>query len=254
MLSYNIHYGKGTHGCLNLKRIAKVILLTNPDIVALQEVDRRRFRTLWVDQVAKLEELTGFTTVFEPNISYSFGGEYGNVILTRFPVISHKNHLLPHFYGGQRGILEAELVVPQEYGHKDGFLLHFFVTHLEAGKRDSLERIASAHTIESIVQPILGTPMILAGDLNDSPNSHTMCIFRKIWGIAGDGKTLKTFPSISPGRQLDYVLFHPRDRWKVVEIQVIPEKIASDHRPILVVLKWTGGDMVKQREHNLKKK
>ena len=38
--------------------------------------------------------------------------------------------------------------------------------------------------------------------------------------------------------KIDYVFFRPADGWRVVEKQVSDESIASDHRPLLVVLEW----------------
>lgn len=239
VLSYNIHYARSVYNLPNLKRIAKIIRSTNPDIVALQEIDRGRPRAWFVDQVEKLEQLTGLMAVFGPNKTVNNGGQSGNAILSRFPVISHKNYLLPRLYGGQRSMLQVDLVMPKEYNYDDN-ILHFFNVHLEAQKKDSLERIASANFIEDIVQPILGNPMILAGDFNDVPESQTMSIFRNIWGIAGDEEIFKTFPSIAPYKQIDYILFHPKDSWKIVKVSVINEKIASDHRPVLAVFEWIG--------------
>lgn len=45
-----------------------------------------------------------------------------------------------------------------------------------------------------------------------------------------------TIPVTTPDRQIDFVLFRPAARWKVVKSRVLEEMIASDHRPILAVL------------------
>jgi endonuclease/exonuclease/phosphatase (EEP) superfamily protein YafD len=47
-----------------------------------------------------------------------------------------------------------------------------------------------------------------------------------------------TMPNV---RTIDYVLPRKADGWRVVETQVIEERVASDHRPVLVVLEWKGG-------------
>jgi endonuclease/exonuclease/phosphatase family metal-dependent hydrolase len=62
----------------------------------------------------------------------------------------------------------------------------------------------------------------------------------KDWAFATEpgGKGLITFPSGVPRQQIDYVLFRPAGRFKVVEAKVAEEKVASDHRPVLAVLKW----------------
>jgi endonuclease/exonuclease/phosphatase family metal-dependent hydrolase len=68
--------------------------------------------------------------------------------------------------------------------------------------------------------------------------------FEKRWKIAGamtpiDGGAprLLTFPSGEPVKWIDYVLVRPADRWEVVEVRVIEERVASDHRPLLAVLR-----------------
>jgi endonuclease/exonuclease/phosphatase family metal-dependent hydrolase len=45
-----------------------------------------------------------------------------------------------------------------------------------------------------------------------------------------------TVPVTKPLRQIDYILVRPKDRWKVVETQVLDEAAASDHRAILAVI------------------
>ena len=45
VLTYNIHHAKGTDKMMDYERLAKVIGGMNPDIVALQEVDRETTRS-----------------------------------------------------------------------------------------------------------------------------------------------------------------------------------------------------------------
>jgi endonuclease/exonuclease/phosphatase (EEP) superfamily protein YafD len=40
--------------------------------------------------------------------------------------------------------------------------------------------------------------------------------------------------------RVDYVLIRPAGRWRVVESSIVDDAVASDHRPLLVVLEWTG--------------
>src|SRR6185436_4143043 len=94
IMSYNIRHGEGMDGRVDLARIADVIRRASPDVVALQEVDRGVQRTGGVDEPAMLGELAGMQSIFEKNIPYQ-GGEYGNAVLTRLPILYHQNHLLP---------------------------------------------------------------------------------------------------------------------------------------------------------------
>ncbi len=45
-----------------------------------------------------------------------------------------------------------------------------------------------------------------------------------------------TFPSDQPDKKIDYVMFYPRDKWRVIKTEVIADKIASDHCAYLVTI------------------
>ncbi|MHC4406088.1 MAG: endonuclease/exonuclease/phosphatase family protein [Planctomycetota bacterium] len=229
VLSYNIHHGEGVDGKLDLPRIADVIRSVNPDLVALQEVDRGTERTNKVDQPAELARLTGMNVVFGGNIRYQ-GGHYGNAVLSRFTIKRHKNHLLPLFDNGeQRGALEVEVELPNE-----GRRVLFLATHLDhrAGDR---ERHASAKAINKLVASSASQPAVLAGDLNDLPESETLREFGALWTRANE-QVLPTVPVNQPTKQIDFILFRPGERWKTIDVRVLDEAVASDHRAIFTVL------------------
>ncbi|MBT8045323.1 MAG: hypothetical protein KJO79_10270, partial [Verrucomicrobiae bacterium] len=81
VLSYNIHHGVGLDGKLDLGRIAKVIRKQNPDLVALQEVDKLVTRSDKTDQAVVLAKYLGLHVVFGKSIDFQ-GGVYGNAILS----------------------------------------------------------------------------------------------------------------------------------------------------------------------------
>jgi endonuclease/exonuclease/phosphatase family metal-dependent hydrolase len=228
VLTYNIHHGEGTDGKLDLARIAATIQEAEPDLVALQEVDQKVKRSGQVDQPAELAKLTGLHVVFGGNIPLE-GGEYGNAVLSRFPIERHKNHLLPLVDGGeQRGVLEVELQLP------NGEKLILLATHLDH-RRPEAQRMASAKAIGELIAGHRKTPAILAGDLNAVPQSEPLKEFLATWMNTAD-QPLPTIPVEKPARQIDYVLVRPANRWKVVETRVLDETVASDHRALLVVL------------------
>ena len=47
-------------------------------------------------------------------------------------------------------------------------------------------------------------------------------------------------PTGRPRFRGDYVLYRPAACWRVLETSVLDERVASDHRPVLAVLEWTG--------------
>lgn len=229
ILSWNIHHGEGTDGQLDLERIARVITSVNPDIVALQEVDRNCTRTGQVDQPAELARLTGLKVVFEKNVDLQ-GGEYGNALLTRWPVVRHQNHHLPNRDNGeQRGALFVELAVPQSQAG-----LTFIATHLDHRKPDE-ERLASAEFINALVLPDAGRSFLIAGDLNATPDSAVLTKFLEKWTNT-TAKSLPTIPSDKPSRQIDFIMMRRAGRWKTVECRVLDEAVASDHRAIFAEL------------------
>jgi endonuclease/exonuclease/phosphatase family metal-dependent hydrolase len=241
VLTYNIHHGEGVDGKFDLPRIAEVIKSVSPDLVALQEVDQGTARASGVDQPAELARLTGMEVVFGRNIEFQ-GGGYGTAVLSRLPVRAHSSVKLRSFYLGtaehpeQRGVQIVEIGDAGEEG------LVFLSTHLDY-RPDDRERMASAETINELAARYGNRHMILAGDLNAEPESRVMREFEKRWKVAGPatqangGAPLLTYPSGEPTKWIDYVLVRPAERWEVVEVRVIDERVASDHRPLLAVLR-----------------
>ncbi len=227
VLSYNIHHGEGIDGRVDLERIAKVIVAARADLVALQEVDCKASRSGSIDQPAELARLTGLHVAFGGNIDLQ-GGRYGNAVLSRYPIVNHENHLLPRFDDGeQRGVLIASLRIP---GLNEPLLL--LATHFDHRSEDR-ERIASARAIDDLFP---GDPIaLLAGDLNDDTASATLQLLETKWSRT-NRDPLPTVPVDHPTRQIDFVLYRPVDRWKVLKTRTLEEAVASDHRAILAEL------------------
>ncbi len=229
VLSYNIHHGRGVDGKIDLQRIAKIIRDARPDIVALQECDRKTRRSQGVDQPAELARLTDMHVLFEPNIAFQ-GGQYGNAVLSRRKAVRHVNHRLPSLtVGEQRGMLDVTFDL-----HDDGPRIRFLTTHLDY-RRDDSERLESCKMIEKLTAAQPDQPMILAGDLNALWDSRVMDRLRSQW-MTTRNKPIFTFPAGGPKRQIDYILYRPADRWKSVSTQVVEAPVASDHRPLLAEL------------------
>ena len=228
VLSYNIHHAQGVDKKLDLDRIAGVIRSAKPDVVALQEVDHKAKRTKGVDQAKKLGVLLKMHVAFGKNIDFQ-GGGYGNAVLSKSPIAKSENVLLPSFGGEQRGVLICEL--KHTAVEKP---IRILATHLDH-RADDRERIASAKRINELAAGHVAAPMILAGDINATPESDTLGVLKKVWRVANK-KPLPTFPATKPTRQIDYVLFRPKTQWRVIEVRVIDEAVASDHRAILAEL------------------
>ncbi len=222
VLTYNIHHGEGTDRKFDLERLAKIIKATEPDVVALQEVDRKTRRASGVDQAAELGKLTGMHAEFGNAMDYS-GGEYGEATLSRHKPTNVKVHALPHGPGR-----EPRAAIAVTLAARDGLPeLVFIGTHL--CHQSTEDRVAQAKQINEVYPPDSKVVAILAGDLNARTDSPPMREFGKQW--------TDTMPQRN---KIDYVLVRPRDPWHVIEAKVIPEPVASDHDPVLVVLEWRG--------------
>ena len=86
----------------------------------------------------------------------------------------------------------------------------------------------------TVIDSLAAPAAILAGDLNDTPGSAVLQRLSNRWRVADTGPT---FPADRPDRRIDYVAWTPVSEWTLVSQTVIAEAVASDHRPVLVVLR-----------------
>lgn len=232
VMTYNIHHGQGLDGKVDVRRIADLIKREQADIVALQEVDKGVERTMRRDLPAEFATLTGLTCVFSNNFPYQ-GGEYGNAVLSRFPIKRWANlHYKMLRPGEQRGILQLVLDV-------HGRELVFMDTHIDF-RGDDAERLLNAAEIQELIQQYRGQPMILCGDFNDTPASRPC---RKIaenfidaWASVGEGDGF-TIPAGRPAKRIDYIWIANDDSLVPLKARV-PDSAASDHLPVVAELRF----------------
>ncbi len=233
VMAYNIHHGRGMDNVVDLERIAKVIRDAAPDLVALQEVDYKTARTNGVDQAAELGRLTGMHHLFLRQIDFE-GGEYGQAILSKYPISDSNIHWLPGTPERERRIAAiGKIETPQP--------ILFGSTHLHHAKEEF--RNQQAEEINRIAKKS-NLPILLLGDFNAYPESQCIAILEKEWHSVtpsseanSSGSKLWTFPADDPKRQIDYIFGYPKNRWKSESFRAIDEAMASDHRPIVAVVK-----------------
>ena len=227
MLAYNIRHGKGLDGVLDLARQADVINAAKPDLVALQEVDYETGRTGNVDQLAELAQRLDMHYRFGKFMEHD-GGEYGLGVLSQLSIIEHRVIELP---AGQLEPRVALLVRTRPPGWSvDASVVSVHLDWLS----DDTQRFAQAQTLEAELRDEKGV-VIPAGDFNDVPGSRTIRLLRSKFGEASkpeDGN--KTFQADQPVREIDYVFWRgPEGSIAKAGSRVIPEAVASDHRPVL---------------------
>lgn len=226
MLSYNVRHGEGMDGKVDLARIARVVRSLNPDLVALQEIDKATGRTGRVDQMKELGGLTGMHYAFGSFMDYA-GGEYGMGILSAVPIREAVNFALPPGYE-PRSALAARV----EVGDASREILFVGVHLFETAE----ERLAQAAKLVELFKDEVA-PVILAGDFNSGPDSGVIKLLKRYWEVPDKGDDHLTWPSDNPEVEIDYIMFRPADRFEVIEHRLVHEPLASDHRPLLLELR-----------------
>ncbi|WP_428268552.1 endonuclease/exonuclease/phosphatase family protein [Haliangium sp.] len=240
VLTYNIHKCiGGVDRRYDPERVRDTIAHYEPDLVLLQEVDQMSPRSNHDRQVDLLGDMLGFRNrTYFPNVQVRSGGEYGNAILSRFPLTDTRNIDVTVGRRKRRSVLHARARVRLP-GTRRSRTVHVFNMHLglSGGERKiQLQRFLDSHPFNGFHHE---TPVIVGGDLND------------VWGTlggrffvpAGFGKMprlLRTFPSYAPVRALDGI--YVRGSAQLVKLQrsrLELAKRASDHLPLIADIELT---------------
>lgn len=236
-MTFNIHHGKGIDKQADLYRIADVIDKSDADIIGLNEVDEYfSKRSLYEDQISWLSNQLNMEHAFSPSISIKSKNlskvrQYGNALLSRYPIVAKKSHLfnfIPGLIEG-RSLLDTAIQINNE-------LFQIYVTHL------SLNPFLHSMQIDFILNQHGKNPhpIILMGDWNMNPGSRGWTKltyhFQDAWHIGGKG-TGYTYPSHRPRSRLDYIFVS--QNLKVVEAKVVTKMPnASDHLPLTATLRY----------------
>jgi len=127
----------------------------------------------------------------------------------------------------------------------EGDTIIFIGTHFDHTGNET-DRILQAKKVNELLSGVR-YPAILAGDLNAEPGSTPILILEDLWGHAYDEAVPSpTYPSDAPAKKIDYVMYYPKDRWKVISSEVICDSVVSDHCAHLVVLELLEGGIKDQ--------
>ena len=275
IVSWNIQWGRGADGRVELKRIADVLRKLNADVICLQEVavDMRGLAGAEPeDGVAILRSmLTGYDTVYVAavDIPDGAGGRmgFGNLTLSRFPLGQVWRHFLPWpadsaLPAMQRACLEVVVETPSGP-------LRVLNTHLEY--YSERVRLAQAKRLVALAQEAEalaadppagkdGSPAfaprlrpaaaVLCGDMNCEPGSiayHALLhggAWYDAWPLVADGAshppTVGLHGAEWPDRAYccDYFFASGVARAAVRQVRVIDETAASDHQPVVLELRF----------------
>jgi endonuclease/exonuclease/phosphatase family metal-dependent hydrolase len=240
LLTYNIHKCiGGVDRRYSPDRIRETISHYEPDLVCMQEVDNRAHRSNKDRQVDLLGDLLDMRhRSYFPNVRVRKGGEYGNAILSRFPLTETQNIDLTIPPKKKRSVLHARYRV-RFNGSRATRTLHVYNMHLGLSgveRKVQLRKFLESH-------PFVGlnhrTPIVVAGDFNDVWGT----LGRKLLvpsGFRGVRHALRTFPSYAPVRALDSIYVRGRlELVKVFRSRLDVAKRASDHLPLIADMEIT---------------
>lgn len=219
LMSYNVRNGKGMDNKRNLNRTAAVIRAAQPDVVALQEIDSVTRRSEGNDVAAVLGRKCSMYHTFSKAIDYD-GGGYGVALLSREKPVAVQRFALP-------GREEARTLLYVEFEQ-----YAVVSTHLSLTAED---RMASLAVIDSVAT-MCTNPIYIAGDWNATPESAFGRALGEKMQYLTDTKAC-TFPADSPDRVIDYIVAPHDQAVEVLRREVVNEPMASDHRPIIAVVK-----------------
>lgn len=241
LITYNVHKCiGGVDRKYDPERIVKTIAYYSPDIVLLQEVDSEAKRSNHDRQVDLLgDRLTLPHRVWYPNVRVRGGGQYGNAILSRFPLTSSNNIDLTIPPKKRRSVLHASVRVPVAEPGNGGSsrrTIHIYNMHLGLSgieRRMQLKRFLDSHPFTRLDRR---TPIIVAGDFNDWWGTLGKALLEPA-GFVRSGGTLRTFPAYAPVRALDSVYVRGSVRLNhVYRSHLKSATQASDHLPLILDL------------------
>ncbi|MDO5607277.1 MAG: endonuclease/exonuclease/phosphatase family protein [Capnocytophaga sp.] len=218
----------------NIRPFVQLILDENPDVVGFQEVEVRTSRMQQRDVVLEIAAATGMFSYFAPAYQKD-DGEYGNAVLSRFPITASHYTELPIMKAGggsdQRVGLVTELMLP------GNFKMRLLNTHID-------HRISPDKAYEQL-QPMLTqnvtdgtTPIIFTGDFNADPYSPLITEIVKNFDNQTDDSGTFGADHGYIGSKLDYIFSYPKGKWKRIETRTLHSVRISDHYPVISILEY----------------
>jgi endonuclease/exonuclease/phosphatase family metal-dependent hydrolase len=236
VLTINLHKGFNVFNRkFVLPELKTAICQVGADIVFLQEViganalhAKRYSHWPTVSQYEYLADSVWSEFAYGCNAVYP-GGHHGNALLSKFPIVMHRNIDVSHDGSEQRGILHCELALP---GARTS--IHAMCIHL--GLREKQRQ----HQLDLLLALIASLPadaaVIIAGDFNDWRlvgnarllRDHGLTeIFARVYGTPAP-----TFPARWPVLKLDRIYTRNLFASRPLPLSQRPWAHLSDHAPL----------------------
>ena len=239
-MTYNVRRCLGLDGRLSPERIAETIVECDPDVIALQELDVGRARSLGVDQAYEIARLVGSSAVhFHPALSV-MEEQYGDAILTSLPSRLIRAAALPGAARRRFAEPRGALWTAVQWRDVD---LQVVNTHLGLGRRERWAQIQALLGPHWLGSSDFTAPAILLGDFNSLPGGRVykaaLTKMRDAQLMVGMPTPRPTFPSGLPLFRIDHIFITESIGVDCVEVWDTPlARVASDHRPLVARLRF----------------
>ncbi len=226
VVSWNLHFGVGPAGAVDLEAIARTIEAHDTDVVLLQEVSRGWVQGGGVDMATWLSQRLDRPFVFGAAADRRFG----NVVLARGGLGEAEVLALPFGAGPQH---RSALSVRTQVG---GVPVTATSIHLQHRPSNSATRTEQIQTFLHSAPAEPGSPpRIVGGDLNATPGTQEVGLltgagFVSAVDAVGDPNAL-TDPSSAPTRRIDWVFGRGI---RFTDARVLSGVTLSDHLPLVV--------------------
>jgi len=199
----------------NLDRIAH--LVSEFDVVALQEVDAGSLRSNYINQTEYLAERAGFPFWYhQVNRNLGHLAQHSNGLLSRYRPSEVSELRLPGLIPGRGAILAR-------FGQSTESLA-VFIMHLALSRRARLRQLGYLSELVNRYPHA-----ILMGDMNCRPGSREMDVLFERTRLREPHEEVLTFPSWRPQFHIDHILVTPG--LGVHEVRALNHAY-SDHLPI----------------------
>ena len=225
--TYNVHKCRGLDGRTSATRIAGVLAELDADVIALQEVLDHQAEIISTD--LRMPFVLG-----ENRKHHGYG--YGNVVLSRHPIVESRNYDLSVRGREERGCLRADIDLGT------GAPLHVFNVHLGTAlieRRHQGRRLIAPDLLNDVE---LGRPRLVLGDFNEWTTGLATRLLRSHMQSADVRAHLRrsrTYPGVLPFLHLDHIYYDPALRLEKLSLcRTRKALVASDHLPLVGEFSW----------------
>jgi endonuclease/exonuclease/phosphatase family metal-dependent hydrolase len=228
VMTLNIHSAINWYGNMDLEALVNFIKDSDPDIVGLQEVPLAwSVMTGYQDIPSILAERLQTSYAFSASLERN-KGYFGNLILSKYPIIQQWTCLLPGSLE-QRSLAFAQILIEGEH-------INFLTTHLGLSVEDRLQQ--STKILDFLNQ--VSGPLIVTGDFNGGDSDQAVSQLKQnfldlqsLSEFFNSGTLRSKDGQLNAGSKMDYILATPE--FSFVNLQIIDNYI-SDHVPLVAEL------------------